>query len=138
ESVAWISERKDVLSTLFWLLTVLAWLRWLEARTWGRYALVLALYACGLMAKPMLVTLPLTLMLLDVWPLRRAFWPPLWREKLPLLALSAASCVATFAAQRAGGAVGTLEAFPLARRLAVGIVAYVAYLGQTVWPASLA
>src|SRR5439155_14140945 len=71
ESVAWIAERKDLVSTLFWLLTLGAWLSYLESRTVVRYALVVALYACGLLAKPMLVTLPFTLLLVDWWPLRR-------------------------------------------------------------------
>ena len=72
ESVAWIAERKDVLSTSFWLLTLAAWLRWVERKTAARYALVVVLYALGLLAKPMLVTLPFTLLLLDVWPLAQA------------------------------------------------------------------
>ena len=138
ESVAWIAERKDVLSTLFWLLALLAWLHWLASKTAARYALVLALFALGLMAKPMLVTLPFTLMLLDYWPLKRATLPPLWKEKLPLFAMSLASCIVTVIAQRAGGALQTLSTVSFPARAANAVVAYVSYLGKTVWPASLA
>jgi tetratricopeptide (TPR) repeat protein len=140
ESFAWIAERKDVLSTFFWMLTLAAWLRFLDARSAGRYAAVVVLYALGLMAKPMLVTLPFTLLLLDVWPLGR--WTPSWlglvREKAPLFAMSAASCVVTAVAQRKGGALQGLEHFPFADRLANAIASCAIYLGKTVWPASLA
>jgi protein O-mannosyl-transferase len=140
ESFAWVAERKDVLSTLFWLLTVAAWTRYLDRTTPARYAVVLALFALGLMSKPMLVTLPFTLLLLDVWPLRRwtASWAGLVREKAPLFAMSAASCVATAIAQRRGGALQGFEHFPLPDRLANAIASCGAYLGKTVWPASLA
>ena len=138
ESVAWIAERKDVLSTAFWLLTLLAWLRWLEEKTAARYAQVLVLFALGLMAKPMLVTFPFTLFLLDVWPLKRATYPLMWREKLPFIALSFASCVVTFFVQRSGGAVQTLQNFPFGERLANAVVAYTTYLEKTIWPAGLA
>jgi tetratricopeptide (TPR) repeat protein len=133
ESVAWIAERKDVLSTLFWLLTTLAWLR-------GRHALALACYALGLMTKPMVVTLPFTLLLLDYWPLRRTLRPgaSLGTEKAPLFALAAVSCVVTVLAQRAGGAIQSLETISLPERLANAVVSYAAYLGKTVWPTSLA
>jgi tetratricopeptide (TPR) repeat protein len=138
ESVAWIAERKDVLSTSFWFLTILAWLRFTEARTAGRYAMALAAFAIGLMTKPMLVTLPFTLILLDVWPLDRAKFPPLWMEKLPLFAMSAASCVITLIAQKSGGAVQTLGTISFGERVAHAIVSYVGYLAKTVWPESLA
>jgi tetratricopeptide (TPR) repeat protein len=138
ESVAWIAERKDVLSTLFWLLTTLAWLRFLEARTPARYAVVVAACAGGLAAKPMLVTLPFTLMLLDVWPLARATWPPLWKEKLPLIGMAAAACVVTFAAQHGGGAVQSLQGLAFPARLANAAASYAWYLGKIVWPAGLA
>jgi hypothetical protein len=112
ESVAWIAERKDVLSTLFWMLTLWAYVEYVRKPRWHRYALVLVFFALGLMAKPMLVTLPFVLLLLDVWPLGRlqigrrdgegggrkaAAWVPVVREKLPLIALAAASSVVTFA-----------------------------------------
>ncbi len=140
ESFAWIAERKDVLSTLFWLLTLAAWLRFLEARSAGRYAAVVALYALGLMAKPMLVTLPFALLLLDVWPLGRwtSSWAGLVREKAPLFVMSAASCVVTAVAQRNGGALQGFEHFPFSDRLANAIASCATYLGKTVWPASLA
>lgn len=135
ESVAWIAERKDVLSTSFWLLTLMAWLGWVEHKTVRRYVLAAALYALGLMAKPMLVTLPFTLLLLDYWPLGRR---PSVREKAPLLAMSLASCIVTVAAQRGGGAVQGLDAIPLADRIANAALSYGAYLVKTVWPAALA
>jgi tetratricopeptide (TPR) repeat protein len=138
ESVAWVAERKDVLSTLFWLLTLGAWLWWLDSKTAARYGVVLVLFACGLMAKPMLVTLPFTLMLLDFWPLKRATLPPLWKEKLPLFAMSAASSVATFIAQRSGGAVRSLSGLSFPARVANAATAYTGYLGKTFWPTGLA
>jgi tetratricopeptide (TPR) repeat protein len=138
ESVAWIAERKNVLSTLFWLLTTLAWLRWLERKTVSRYALVVSLFALGLMAKPMLVTLPFTLMLFDYWPLKRTSGRPLVGEKIPLFAMAAVSSVVTVAVQHGGGALKTLERFSLSQRVANAVLAYVGYLGKTVWPASLA
>ena len=147
ESVAFIAERKDVLSTLFWLLTLGAWLNYVKSRKAAPYALALALYALGLMAKPMLVTLPFTLLLLDFWPLRRLALPLrrrsgalkglLW-EKAPLFAMSAASCVITFVAQRTIGTVATLEKLGFDERLANAALACVSYLGKTVWPSSLA
>jgi protein O-mannosyl-transferase len=147
ESFAWIAERKDVLSTALWLLTSLAWLRYLRTRAVGSYLLVAALYATGLMAKPMLVTLPFTLLLLDAWPLGRLAWSRtalrgnlgrLVAEKAPLFAMSAASCVVTAVAQRSGGAIQGLERFPAAGRLANAIGAYASYLEKTIWPSSLA
>ena len=139
ESVAWISERKDVLSAVFWMLAVLAYVGYAERKSASRYALVIVLFALGLMAKPMLVTLPIVLLLLDRWPLRR-FGPETWRglvlEKLPLLALSALSSGATLWAQQ--GAVRSFEMFPLSRRISNALVTTVVYLGQMVWPARLA
>ncbi len=149
ESVAWISERKDVLSTAFFLLTL--WLHAGYARRPGpwRYLAVVGAYAVGLMAKPMLVSLPLLLLLLDGWPLRRlgpVSWrrpgaPPAWRvllEKAPLAALAAASCVVTYHVQSTTGAVGTFEQYPLPIRVANALVAYRDYLWQMVWPLRLA
>jgi len=147
ESVAWIAERKDVLSTLFWLLTLGAWLQYLKSKKAAPYGMALILYALGLMAKPMLVTLPFTLLLLDYWPLQRLTLPLRWRseelgkllwEKAPLFAMSAASCVITVIAQRGGGAVQTMEEYPFAERLANALRACAAYLGKTFWPSSLA
>lgn len=141
QSVAWASERKDLVSTLLAFLTIGAYVAWTRTRGswWG--AAVVAAYALGLLAKPMLVTLPFVLVLLDVWPLGRV---PLARdlgrllvEKTPLLALAAVSCVVTILAQRAAGAVGTIEDLPLRFRLANAATVCWAYLGQMVWPAGL-
>ncbi len=138
ESVAWISERKDVLSTLFWMLTMLAYVRYAECPGIRRYAPVFVLLALGLMAKPMLVSLPIVLLLMDWWPLRRSAPPvKLVLEKTPLFALSAASCVVTYLAQHAGGAVAVRE-FPLSVRAANAVVAYVTYLWKMIAPIRLA
>ena len=144
ESVAWVSERKDVLSTALWLGTMLAWAGHVRAPSRRRLALAIGLYALGLMAKPMLVTLPFALLLLDAWPLRRlpARQPARDRdlvlEKWPLFALSAAASVVTFLVQRGVGAVRPLSAIPLAERLANGALAVWAYLGKWLWPVGLA
>ncbi len=163
ESVAWVAERKDVLSTLFWMLTMWAY-AWYAARPGvTRYVAVAVLLALGLMCKPMLVTLPFVLLLLDYWPLGRTMergadtpstYPiPLGErkgfagrhrtvglavEKLPLFALSAASCVVTFLVQRQGGAVQALDVSPLWQRLANALISYGTYLRRTVWPSDLA
>ncbi|HEY8155873.1 MAG TPA: tetratricopeptide repeat protein [Myxococcota bacterium] len=141
ESVAWVAERKDVLSTLFWFLTMLLWLRWTERPGALRYAAVLLSFGLGLLSKPMLVTLPCVLLLFDYWPLgrrRERTLLQLVREKLPLLALAAASSATTVIAQRAGGALGSLDAYPLAARLANAVLSYALYLKQTLWPIGLA
>src|SRR5262249_38778830 len=109
ESVAWVAERKDVLSTLFWMLTVWAYVRYVRQPRLTGYLAVGVFFAIGLMAKPMLVTLPFVLLLLDFWPLRRFTFrdrselPKLIREKIPLLTLTAASSVVTMLAQQRGG-----------------------------------
>ncbi len=110
ESVAWVAERKDVLSAFFWMVTTWAYVIWVRRPAVWRYALVVALFALGLMAKPMLVTLPFTLLLLDIWPLDRAAVPWARRiiEKLPLFAMSAASSVVTAVVQQ--GAAASLGA----------------------------
>ncbi|HET9301050.1 MAG TPA: tetratricopeptide repeat protein, partial [Candidatus Polarisedimenticolaceae bacterium] len=145
ESVAWIAERKDVLSALLFFLTLLAYLGYVRRPGPGRLAAVTGVYLLGLLAKPMLVSLPLVLLLLDAWPLgrwdlRRSWLPPwaLVREKLALAALAAASCVLTLIAQSAGGAVVSLQRAPLAPRAANALVSVVVYLGKTIWPADLA
>lgn len=145
ESVAWITERKDPLSALFWLLAILAYLRYLERPGAARYALMVMVFVLGLMTKPIVVTLPFALLLLDWWPLGRfqARSHPmpilsLALEKLPLLSLSAGASVVAFFAQRAEGAVGSWEQFPLAVRLGNALVSYSAYLGKTFWPVDLA
>ncbi len=142
ESVAWVSERKDVLSALFGLLALGAYAHYVHAPALGRYLAVLGLFALSLLAKPMLVTLPCLLLVLDWWPLRRIREPGSWRglvgEKLPLLGLAVACCVVTFRAQAADGAVRDWQAFPLSVRLGNAAVGYVAYPGKTVWPLNLA
>jgi len=138
ESVAWISERKDVLSTFFWMLTMWAYVSYVRRPGAARYALMVVFYALGLMSKPMLVSLPLVLLLLDVWPLGRADlrWRLVW-EKSPLFAMSAASCVVTMLAQRSGGAVVTLDALPLSIRIANAAIAYTGYIQKMLWPSGL-
>jgi len=149
ESVAWIAERKDVLSTLFGLLALLAYARYVSAPSLMRYGLVVGFFALSLLSKPMLVTLPFALLLLDLWPLKRfsvESRPPiqkpklvsLFLEKLPLLAMSTASSVVTFKAQHAGGAVAPIDIWPLSQRLANAVVAYVSYLSKAFWPVDLA
>ncbi len=138
ESVAWIAERKDVLSTTLWLATLGCWLSWVESPTPRRYACVVVAFAAGLMAKPMLVTLPLTLMLLDVWPLERSKQAVLWKEKVPLFAMSSVSCAITIIAQRHGGGLQGLDRYALPARIENAVIAYAAYLEKTFWPAALA
>jgi tetratricopeptide (TPR) repeat protein len=218
ESVAWISERKDVLSTFFWMLTMGAYIYYVEHRTedgrqrtgdgekWTsilrfpssvfRYSAVLVFFALGLMAKPMLVTLPFVLLLLDYWPLERldqkksarqtrteasrrgagsgereplsakkrkgksdkmrsgqgmvkeeepsdhkyqwALVRPLLREKIPLFALAALSCIVTYVVQQKGGAVASIGAFSPGVRIANAFVSYIVYIGKTIWPVNLA
>jgi Flp pilus assembly protein TadD len=191
ESVAWVSERKDVLSTFFGLLTLMAYGRYArgaESRVESRgsragptphptlspseaerakgfwYAIALLLFALGLMSKPMLVTWPFVMLLLDYWPLNRMRSEPraaqknatphptlspveaerarqnVWRlvrEKIPFFALTLGSCVLTFFAQRAGGAVQSMEHLPLLARVTNSVVSYARYLGKTFWPAEL-
>lgn len=147
ESVAWASERKDVLAGLFFMLALLAYAHYARRPTPARYVLVFTALALGLMAKPMLVTLPLVLLLLDLWPLGRlgargpagrAALRAALLEKLPLLALCVASAAITVVAQHRGGAVVELAAVPLPGRVANALVASVTYLSKTVWPARLA
>lgn len=145
ESVAWVAERKDVLSTCFWLLTLWGYAVYVERPTPARYALVCLPYALGLLAKPMLVTLPCVLLLLDYWPLGRLrrgpTAPARWRllaEKLPLFALAAGSSLVTLRAQSLGEAVAPLANTPLDLRLLNALLAYVGYLEKMVWPVDLA
>lgn len=141
ESVAWIAERKNVLSTLFFFLTLGAY-GWYSAKpSWRRYLPVFFLFALGLMSKPMVITLPCVLLLLDYWPLERfgkTSTGKLFVEKLPLFALSAGSAVMTMSAQQAGGAMRSTLQFSLGTRLANAIVAYASYLWKMVWPLRLA
>jgi tetratricopeptide (TPR) repeat protein len=139
ESVAWVAERKDVLATLFWMLALLAYARYVRQPQLGRYLLVVAAMAVGLMAKPTLVTLPCVLLLLDYWPLGRLNRTTALRrvvEKLPLFALAAIACAVTVVAQRP--VIGSMEDFPPGVRIANALISYAEYLGAFFWPASLA
>ncbi len=165
ESIAWVAERKDVLSTLFWMLTIWAYSAYAAQPGWGRYLLTLMLFALGLMAKPMLVTLPCVLLLLDFWPLRRlnfrtasggrqppvgaqqgadaprspafaAGWWGLVKEKLPFFALVAGCSLLTLRAQQ--DIMQSLEYLPLPYRLANVPLAYLRYIGMMFWPMPLA
>ena len=152
ESVAWVAERKSVLSTFFFFAAIAAYGWYARKPNWRRYLLVVGLFAAGLMAKPMVITLPFVLMLLDYWPLDRvrmrsapaaegvAQFSPLRLvlEKIPLLVLSVASAVVTVKAQHAGLAVRSLHQFPLGIRIENAIVSYVLYLAKMLWPAHLA
>ncbi len=145
ESVAWISERKDVLSTFFEMLTLLLYSRYVEKRTASRYIPMALAFACSVMAKPMAVTFPFVLVLLDYWPLQRIEWPPsiarikplLW-EKVPLLAMSAAASALTVVAQSGSGEVISLTEWPFPARLANAVVVCMKYIGKAIWPSDLA
>ena len=139
ESIAWIAERKDVLSGFFFMLTLLAYFYWTKQRTLARYLTMSILFAFGLMSKPMLVTLPIVLLLLDYWPLNRfgkSTFAKLMIEKAPLFALSAGSCVATLWAQNL--ALGSAALLPFKWRIANAVVSYVDYIRQMFWPVDLA
>ena len=136
ESVAWISERKDVLSAGFFFLTIYGYVRYTERPGLGRYLAVLGPFCLGLMSKPMVVTLPFTLLLLDFWPLDRVRWPKILWEKLPMFALSAGTAGVTYAVQRSTGAVGQI--FRLDARIVKALLSYVIYIRQTLWPVRLA
>ena len=162
ESVAWVAERKDVLSAVFFMLTLGAYVRYTRKRRIGRYLAMASLFACGLMSKPMLVTVPFVLLLLDYWPLGRLpcshgpvarrdlnappgrgysaltirTWSHLLVEKVPLFLLSALSCVITVLAQR--GSSGGMDPLPLAWRIENALLTCVVYLRQMFWPFKLA
>jgi len=162
EPVAWISSRKDVLSGVFLMLTMLAYARYVDRPGVLRYSLVVLLFALGLMSKPMLVTLPFVLLLLDYWPLGRFQFGQIvksvgqqsrkslnafshWKlsrhlllEKIPLFALSAISSIVTFLVQRTAGAVTSVETLPLKLRIANTFVSYLTYIQKMVWPSRLA
>jgi protein O-mannosyl-transferase len=142
ESVAWVAERKDVLSGLFWMTGLWCYARYAERPGLVRYLWVVLSFVCGLLSKPMVVTFPFVLLMLDWWPLGRtaggkASWTRLVWEKMPLFLLSAAGSVITFLVQRKDHAVVTLSAISLDDRLANAAVSYAAYLGKTIWPAGL-
>jgi protein O-mannosyl-transferase len=151
ESVAWVAERKDVLSGFFWFLTLLLYARYVRQRRVTFYLLTLFSFAAGLMTKPMVVTLPFVMLLLDYWPLNR--FPrkererrvavgfgnlPLLREKIPFFSFSVLSAVITIYAQGKGGTMSSLEVVPLASRIGNALIAYAEYIGKTVWPRDLA
>ncbi|HZM06071.1 MAG TPA: tetratricopeptide repeat protein [Candidatus Saccharimonadales bacterium] len=158
ESVAWISERKDVLSALFWLLTIIAYLRYVERRSKIRYGVVLLLFALGLMVKPMLVTLPFVLLLLDWWPLGRfnskrgstqrqiqkdskreapSTIRQLILEKLPFVIMAVVCCFLTVIAQRREDSLISLTDYPLGIRWASAVISYFTYIAKTIWPSAL-
>lgn len=150
ESVAWAAERKDVLSTLFFFLTIRCYILYTTRRESYPYWAAVFFYICGLASKPMLVSLPIVLLLLDYWPLRRVCsnlpaangtdspgLPALLREKIPFVLLSIASCITTFIVQRNGGAVLDESAAPLIGNSLHALVNYTTYLGMIFWPADL-
>jgi protein O-mannosyl-transferase len=134
ESVAWISERKDVLCAFFFILTLWAYVRYVERPSALRYLIMLVSFACGIMSKPMVVTLPFVLLLMDVWPLHRLSRKTVV-EKIPLFALSAGAAVLAYVVQQHGGAISEI---PLSLRLENAAVSYVTYIAQFFWPAKLA
>jgi Flp pilus assembly protein TadD len=157
ESVAWVAERKDVLSTFFWMLTMWAYIRYVERPGINRYLVVLIFCAMGLMSKPIFVTLPFVLLLLDYWPLGRLPFGQsgdhrlkyyallkssdsksivfgLVLEKIPLFVLVVISSVLTFFAQQKGGTVKTIQLFPFEDRIANALLSYVGYIGKMIWP----
>jgi len=150
ESVAWAAERKDVLSTFFMMLTLLAYIRYAGKPGTRRYVLVALLFALGLLSKSMLMTLPLVLLLLDFWPLKRVAgstgdkkisgrsWRQLIVEKVPLLAMSAAVGIVTVVAQEQGGTLRSLVGYPLGERFANALTSYLTYLWKMIWPVRLA
>jgi len=153
ESVAWVTERKDVISTFFWMLTMWSYIRYVARPGLSRYLLTVLFFMFGLMSKPMLVTLPFVLLLLDYWPLSRYQFgqsdstmnsmqsliaPRLVWEKIPLFALSAAACFLTFYVQQKEGAVASLDMHPFSVRIANALVSYVGYIAKMIWPVNLA
>jgi len=156
ESVAWVSERKDVLSTFFGLLMIYAYCRYVDKSCFKNYLPVIIFLCLGLMCKPMLVTFPFVLLLLDFWPLKR-FQPENYRlsksdvkissyfkrssllflEKIPLLIPVFISCLLTFFAQKSEGAVQALESLPLKSRIANALVSYMNYVLKAIWPSKL-
>jgi len=156
EPVAWVAARKDVLSALFWILTIGAYGFYAKRPGTGRYAAMLAMFILGLMAKPTLVTIPLILLLMDFWPLARLKYPGRAEvqttsiefgtttfaravmEKVPLVVFSVAVGLVTVYAEQKVGAVKSLDAFPLDVRAANAVVSYALYMGKMIWPSNLA
>lgn len=161
EPIAWVAERKGLLSSLFWMLTILAYLKYVKERSRKNYAWIVVWFVLGLMSKPMLVTLPFTLLLLDLWPLNRMFNPPdadvksspstsapgagafgrllpLAKEKWLLFVISFVWMPIAALSQKAFGAVATLEPFPLSERIQNALVSYCAYMRKMIFPNDLA
>jgi protein O-mannosyl-transferase len=162
ESVVWLAERKDVLSTFFWMLTIWTYVHYVERPGFNRYLLVLLFFTLGLLSKPMLVTLPFVLLLFDYWPLGRFQFGQLSgdrksrtsksmnpggqksiafrlvREKAPFFVLSAVSSILTIFAQQKGGALISLEYYPFETRIANALVSYASYIEKMIWPRHLA
>ena len=141
ESVAWIAELKDVLSTMFWLWTVWVYAIYIQNKARKFYWLAIVLYAVGLMAKPMIVTLPLILLLLDFWPLNRLSsenWRSRVVEKAPFFVLAGISAIVTFLTTAYGGVVGSVAQYPITARVSNVITAYGMYLSKFAWPHHLA
>jgi hypothetical protein len=138
ESVAWVSERKDVLFAFFWFLSTWLYLDFLNKRTLRNYLLMVLAFCLGLMSKQMIVTLPFALLLLDYWPLKRSGLKTLVLEKIPLAALAVAASLITLLAQEKGGAVQSFASIPLAARTANALMAYVIYIANFIWPTGLA
>ncbi len=162
ESVAWVAERKNVLSAFFWMLTMAAYVRYTERPSIGRYSLIVLTFSLGLMAKPMVVTLPCVLLLLDYWPLQRLQWHrqsegensphtssaiaghqqfSFWRllgEKIPLFILTAVVSAITYITQQRGGAMAGLDIVPINYRIANAVISYATYIEKMIWPSNLA
>jgi len=149
ESVVWISERKDVLSTFFWMLTIWSYIRYVKQPGIQRYVWILLFFILGLLCKPMVVTLPFVLILLDYWPLNRfqyqsifdvkkEIWLRIFLEKVPLFILVTIFCFLTYYAQKHGGIVKSLDVFPFQVRIANAIVSYMNYIGKMIYPVDLA
>jgi protein O-mannosyl-transferase len=144
ESVAWIAERKDVLSVFFWLLAMWAYVRYVNRQKISRYLWIVVFFALGLMSKPMLVTLPFVFLLLDYWPLERIkhfdrqLIYRLVLEKIPFIVLSIASSIVTFFAQQSGRVVISFDRFPLKFRIGNALVSYIKYMGKMIWPSRMA
>ncbi len=146
ESVAWVAERKDVLSGFFWMLTIAAYVQYAQKPALIKYLLVVLTFSLGLMAKPMLVTLPFVLLLFDYWPLGRLKWESqpiksalrLIFEKVPLFVLAAVSCIVTYLVQRSAGVMEFGRAISLNDRICNALTVYIRYIGKMIYPNRLA
>jgi tetratricopeptide (TPR) repeat protein len=148
ETVVWISDRKDLLCSFFWYLSIWAYVNYLEQPTAGKYALLLLAFICGLLSKPMIITLPCVLLLLDIWPLKRLSFKDistpvlkdvlsLIKEKAPLFLLAIAGGLTAIYAQKVGGGLVSVADHPMTLRFSNALVAYKNYLLKTIWPLDL-